>query len=109
MRCGWLITFVTPPGAPASRHPPCGGGADLPLPAEVGDQCVGRVSDGGTFVSVLPFTAPSWDWVRKMLVLRSALRRSAPLRSAPIRSASLRSAPPRSAPMRYAPLRAAPL
>lgn len=71
-------------------------------------QCFGRVSDGGNFVLRSPFAASSWDWMRKILPVRSAPLRSASLKSAPVRSASLRSAPLRSVPMRYAPLKLAP-
>src|SRR5665647_1553928 len=72
-------------------------------------QWVGWVNDGGNVVPESPFAASSWDWMRKMLPVRSAPLISAPLKSAPMTSAILRSAPRRSAPMRYAPPRLAPL
>ena len=37
-----------------------------------GDQCAGRVSDGGNFVLASPSAASSWDWVRNRLLARSA-------------------------------------
>src|SRR5664280_3045811 len=76
------------------------GAADTVAYVLEGDQCDGRVSDGGTFVSASPFAASSWDWVRKMLSVRSAPLRSALRKSAPMRSASRKSAPLRSAAMR---------
>ncbi|MNJ61912.1 hypothetical protein D3C77_577250 [compost metagenome] len=72
---------------------------DYPLPWDE-NQCIGRLSDGGSLVWISPLAELIWAWVRKILSVKLAPRRSASRKSAPMRSATLKSASLRSAAIR---------